>query len=96
MAPLLRIGGRQTKLVQAALEAAALDELHGEIGQAVDLADFVNGHDGRVIEVGRRFRLDLKAAQHPPRVHLVGQDHLEGDLAIEADLPARKTMPMPP
>ena len=54
---------------------------------AVVLADLVDGHDVRVVEVGRRLRLGAEALHVGRRRQLAGQDHLEGDDAVQAHLP---------
>ena len=52
----------------------------------VVLADLVDWHDARMIEVGRRFGLGVE----PPHIRLIGelsgQDHLERDGTVERDL----------
>ena len=69
------------------IEIAALDELHGEVVLPFMLADFVDGHDVRMIQPRRRLRLALKAGDLLRRGELPGPDALQGDDAIEADLP---------
>ena len=51
------------------------------------LADLVDRHDPRMIEVGRRLGLGVEALDVGLVGELAGQDHLEGDGAVEADLP---------
>ena len=48
-------------------EAAALDQLHREVAEALVLADLVDRHDVRVVEVGDRLGLEAKPAQRRPR-----------------------------
>ena len=50
-------------------------------------ADFVNGHDVGMIEIGRRLGLALKALHVVGRGELTGEDHLQGHDAVEAHLP---------
>ena len=69
-----------------AREAVPLDELHAEEVAALMLTDLVNGNDIRVIEARRRLDLVVKAVQFARRRKLAGQDHLEGDRPIQADL----------
>src|SRR5262245_2299484 len=68
-------------------KGAALDEAHGVVLPALVLADFVDRHDVRMIQVGGGFRLRPEAGN----VSWCGQcsmdDHLERDEAIETDLP---------
>ena len=67
-------------------EAAAGDQLHGEVALAVVLADLVDRHDAGVVEQRDRLGLVLE----PPQLVVAGQhagpDHLEGDGPVEADL----------
>jgi hypothetical protein len=48
------------------------------------LADLVNRHDVRVVEVGGGFRLGVEALHVTRRRQLLGEDHLEGDDPVEA------------
>jgi hypothetical protein len=80
-------GARQAELAQARVQAAAIDQLHGEVGPAVILADVVDGDDVGVVEVARGRRLDVEALQGVGRPRQAAQDHLEGDLAVDAHLP---------
>ena len=69
------------------VEASALDEFHGEIGAAVEFADFIDGDDVGMIEMRDRLGFDTKPAESVGVGGLVEQDHLEGDFAIQANLP---------
>ena len=71
---------------QLILEAAAVDQLHAEEVLALVLADLVDRHDVRVVEVGRRLGLLAKPLDGVV-VEPVRQDHLQRDRAVEADLP---------
>ncbi len=50
-------------------------------------AHLVDGHDVRMVEVGRRLRLALEALHVQRRRQLAGQDHLQRHDAVEAHLP---------
>src|SRR5262245_59616765 len=67
-------------------EAAALDEVHGEIELSLMLADLVDGDNVRVLEVSGGTGLGVKALQVLLAGELPRKDHLEGDHAIKADL----------
>ena len=73
--------------VEPAGQAAAGDQLHAEVALAVVLADLVDRHDVGVVQ--RRDRLGL--VLEPPELGVAGQnagpDHLQGDRAVQADLP---------
>ncbi len=71
---------------QVAVEAAAVDQLHGEEGVALMPTGLVDGHDVGVIQAGQRPRLGVQKALDLLRRVPAGQDHLEGDDAVEADL----------
>ncbi len=63
--------------VQPVGQAAALDQLQGEVRQAVALADLVNLHDIRVLQARDGLGLGAEARQLVrPRV-AAGEDHLE-------------------
>src|SRR6266478_4926608 len=51
------------------------------------LPDLMNLHDVRVLQLGDRLGLSLEASQVPGAGVGAGQDHLEGDEALEAALP---------
>ena len=65
------------------VQAAAGDQLHHVVMQAVLLADVEDGHDVGVVQPGRRLRL---AAEPRPQL-LVGEQvrrqHLDGDAAAQ-------------
>ena len=54
---------RQLALGDHLLEAHPVDELHGQVAQAVGVADVVDGDDVRVLELGRDLRLALEAVE---------------------------------
>ena len=51
------------------------------------LADFVNGHNVRVVQPPGRFSLNVKALDQRRRGQLSGQNHLQRHRTIEAHLP---------
>ncbi len=54
---------------------------------AIVRADLVDGHDVRVVEVGGGLGLGAEALHFRLGSETAGKDHLEGDDAVEADLP---------
>jgi hypothetical protein len=79
--------GQPGRAVEPAGEAAALDKLQGEEGQAVVLANLVDLHDVGVLQAGDRLGLGLEAAQLLAAGVAAAQDHLEGDEALELQVP---------
>ena len=61
--------------------------LHTEVRLSVPLANFVDRHDGRVVELGRRLGLDPKPLPIHGRRKLTTQDHLDRDFTSQANLP---------
>ena len=82
-----RLAGRQRAVGQPLGEALPLDEAHREVMLALVLADLVDRHDARVVEVGRGLGLGVEALDVGVVGELAGQDHLQGDGAVEAHLP---------
>ena len=74
----------------------AVDETHRKIMLPLMLADFMDRHDARMIEVCRRLGLGVEALDIGVVSKLPRQDHLECDRAVQARLPGGKTTPMPP
>ena len=68
-------------------QTAPLDQFHAEIVAALAFANFVDGDDVRMIEPGSRLGFDAKAADGVGGGQSLGQDHFQGDNAIEAALP---------
>ena len=71
-----------------ALQADAVDELHGEVAHPVGLADVVDGDDVRVLELGRDLRLALEAIDQlvharPGRGQPLEADGLDGHHAAQ-------------
>jgi hypothetical protein len=88
--PAEQLGGgprRQRRLIQDLVEPAAGDEFHGEIRAPVVRADFEYLYDVRMEQPRGRLGLHLKPLQLAGAGKVAGQDHLQRDLAIEADLP---------
>ena len=57
-----RLAGRQRPVGQPLRQALPLDEAHAEVVLALVLADLVDRHDARVVEVGGGLGLDVEAA----------------------------------
>ena len=77
------LGGDPAVGAQDVGERAAVDVLHGdEVGAGV-LAPVVDADDVRVAEVGRRLRLAPEALDEVGVDGELGEQHLDGDLAVE-------------
>ena len=68
-------------------EVSPLDQLHAVIMLPFVDADFVDGHDVGVIEASRGLRLGVESIHVGRRSQAVGEDHFEGDQAVQAQLP---------
>jgi hypothetical protein len=68
-------------------QAAAVDQLHREVRQAVVFADFVDLNNVGMVQTGHRFRLGLEAGADLCGRVLARQDHLERNEPIQATLP---------
>ena len=82
-----RLPGGQRAVGQALGEALALDEAHREIMLALVLADLVDRHDARMVEVGGGLGLGVEPLDVGLVGELAGEDHLERDRPVEAHLP---------
>ena len=67
-------------------QVAALDELHAEVRLAVVDADLVDRHDAGVVEAGGGLRLQAEALHVVSGSELTGEDHFQGNRAVEAHL----------
>ena len=68
-------------------EVATLNELHREVRPAGHVANVVDLHDVGVAQAGDRLRLAQEALQLYRPGAGVGQQHLQGDRAVEAQVP---------
>src|SRR5262249_31610311 len=68
------------------VEAAALDQFHAEKGPAAELADLVDRHNVRMVQVGGGLGFAAEALHVRVRGQVPGADHLEGDGAVERQL----------
>ena len=68
-------------------QARPVDEAHAEVVLPVVLADLVDRHDAGMVEVGRGLGLGAEPRDVGLVGELPGQDHLEGDGPVEAQLP---------
>ena len=75
---------RYRRAVHTLGEAAPLNQLHAQVGAALMLADLVNGNDLRMVHLGGRLRLVVKALQFGGRGEPAREDHLQGDETVEA------------
>ncbi len=67
-------------------QAAAADELHGEVFLSVILTDLVDRYDTGMVQQCDRLGLVLEPAELIVAGENAGPDHLEGDGSVEADL----------
>src|SRR5262249_25082392 len=67
-------------------QAPRVDKFESAIRQPVLLADFVNLHDVRMLQPRDRLGLALKAGALGGPCMAPGEDHLQGDLALEGKL----------
>ena len=76
----------KSPLVEHLAEIGAVDEFHDDPGEALRLAEVVDGDDPGVHEASQG--LELLAGSVRPAHHLRrrGQEDLDGDLAVEVDL----------
>ena len=72
--------------LQARAQAPALDVLELNDRPPLEIADRVNLHDVRVAQPGDDLRLGQKPFDRFGPGILAGQDHLEGDQAVQAEL----------
>jgi len=70
-------GPRNGAAVQVSDQGSAGHELQRDERLAIHLAQFVNLHDVRVLEPGRRFRLDLESLSRFRAGECSAHDHLE-------------------
>ena len=68
------------------VELAAFDELHAEVALAIALADFVDGNNAWMFEVGSGFRFPAKTLQMRFGGPGTEADHFKRDSAIETFL----------
>ena len=80
-----RLDGVERALFQPRAQIGAVEELHGEIRDAVFLAEIVRGDDVRVIELARRLGLEKEALLVflAARRSLAEDDRLQRDDAVE-------------
>ena len=92
-----RLAGRQRPVGQPLRQALALDEAHREVVLALVLADLVDRHDARVVEVGRRLGLGVEPLDVGLVGKLAGEDHLRArPCRLRLTCRAWNTTPMPP
>src|SRR5262245_58075344 len=65
----------------------SFDKPHAEVACTIAFADFVDGDDSRMIELGRRFRFPAQALQMRASCPLTNANDLYGDCAVETFLP---------
>ena len=82
-----RLAWRQRAVRDLRRQACPLHEPHAEEVLTVVLADLVDRHDAGMIEIGSGFGFQVEALDLVFARELPGQDHLERDGPVEADLP---------
>jgi hypothetical protein len=87
LAELGGLAGWQRGAGELPVQAAAGHELQGEVRPAVGLADLVDLHDVGVLKAGDGLGLGAEAGQFVGAGVGAGQDHLEGDQAVQAEVP---------
>ena len=78
--------GELAEFSEPRLHAAAVDILHGAIVKTVGFADTVTAHDVGVIEPGHDTRLALEALDELRIRGQVPGEHLDGGVAVQAEL----------
>ena len=68
-------------------ETPPFDELHREVRPALEVADVVDLHDVGVSQARGRLRLALESLAFIWSGKVAGQQHLDGDRAVEALIP---------
>src|SRR5438046_2518323 len=68
------------------MQAAAIDKLEREVRPAVVLADLVNLHDVRVLQMSDRLRLAAEAGQFARASMGARQHHLQSDHPLELEM----------
>ena len=68
-------------------QVAALNQLHREVGPALHVAHVIDLHDVGVAQAGDRLRLAQEALQLLRPGAGAGQQHLQGDRAVKAQVP---------
>src|SRR5207248_11578558 len=81
------LSGRLRPAVQVLLQAAVLEQFHGEIGTPQVLADLVDLHDVGVPLPRRRLGLDMEAGPFLGSGQGAVSYKLEGDQSLQTDLP---------
>jgi hypothetical protein len=80
------VAGRQYVPGQPLGQRTALDELHDEIRPAIQLPAVVDLDDVRMAEAGHRLGLPQEPTQLLRQGVRAGQQHLQGDGAIQAEV----------
>src|SRR5262249_25285285 len=81
-----RLARRRRAGGKAVVQAAALHVGHREVRRPLVLADLVDRHDVRVVQLRRRLGLAAEALPLRLAGQLAVEDHLHRDGAVEADL----------
>jgi hypothetical protein len=82
-----RRGPRLAQRGRRRRQAPPRHQLHAEEVPAVDLSDFVERHDVRVVQRSGRLGLRQEPPDLLPRREAAGADHLQGHVPVEPRLP---------
>ena len=82
-----RLLGGQRTLANQRRQRLALDIGHGEVVLSFMHADLIDRHDARMLQVGGRLGFHLETADVGLRNQAAVADQLDGDRAVQAELP---------
>ena len=86
---------RETTGMKQPPQRLAVDQLHDDVRDGIDLSDLVDGHDVRVVQSGGGSRLPLEPLQASRIRRQPGRQDLDGDLALKPRVPGPVNLPHP-
>ena len=78
-----RVGGEGAVAQDPLIERLAIEQLHGDVGHAIVLADIVDRHNVWVFQGRRRHRLTGEALDQGLIIAVLGEEDLQGYIALE-------------